>query len=290
MRRNWKLAAGVIIICVGCSLVLGFALTPYWRVEETLMPVPRNPMGNSGLGSLAGMAGGLGGLGLLLGRQSINQDEALAVLNSRELFDAYATRENLLPILFASKWDAAGRRWRVSGSSVPTLRRGYRLFNRSIRDIDMDRRTGIVTLSITWKDRALAMKWARGLVDLVNAQMRSRAMAQADHDMRYLGAAMRKAGSDNDSNQLTSALASSYEHSLQDYMFAQGQPEYAFRIVDPPTYPDDRERVWPLRTVFAVIGLVVGMLAAVGAIYSRDSWTARRKNPAKAPRIISERV
>jgi uncharacterized protein involved in exopolysaccharide biosynthesis len=73
-------------------------------------------------------------------------------------------------------------------------------------------------------------------------------------------------------------------------MFAQGQPEYAFRIIDPPTYPDDRERVWPLRTVFAVIGLLVGVLAAVGAIYSRDSWTARRENPAKAPRIISERV
>jgi uncharacterized protein involved in exopolysaccharide biosynthesis len=290
MRRNWKLAAGVIIICVGCSLVLGFALTPYWRVEETLMPVFRGPMGNSGLGSLASMSGGLGGLGFLLGRPSTNQDEALAVLNSRELFDTYASKENLLPILFASQWDSAGRRWRVSGSSVPTLRRGYRMFSRSIRDIDMDRRTGIVTLSITWKDRALAMKWARGLVDLVNTQMRARAMAEADRDMRYLGAAIRKAGSDNDSNQLTSALASAYEHSLQNYMFAQGQPEYAFRVIDPPTYPDDRERVWPLRTAFAVIGLVVGMLAAVGATYFRERWITRRDHPAKTPRIISERV
>ena len=178
-----------------------------------------------------------------------------------------------------------GRHWLVSGASIPTLRRGYRLFNRSIRDIDLDRRSGIVTFSITWKDRALAVKWARGLVDLVNAQMRARALAQAEHDMRYLGAAIRKAGSDNDSNQLTSALSSAYERSVQDYMFAQGQQEYAFRIIDPPTWPDDRERVWPQRTLFAGLGLVLGMLFAVGAVYVREWWSGR--NLADAARVSS---
>jgi uncharacterized protein involved in exopolysaccharide biosynthesis len=295
MRRNWKLAASVVAFCVGCALLLGFLLPQYWRVEETLMPVTRSSMGSSNLGAIAGLAGGLGGglggLGSLLGRSSANQDEALAVLGSRELFDAYATRENLLPILFASKWDSANRRWLVSGPSVPTLRRGYRLFNRSIRDIELDRRSGIVTFSITWKDRAQAMKWARDLVNLANAQLRARAMAQAEQEIRYLGTAMRKAGSDSDSNQLNSALSSSYEHALQDYMFAQGQPEYAFRIIDPPTYPDDRERVWPQRLVFAVLGLIVGLLIAIGAVYLREWWNGRgRGSSGKTPHALQERV
>jgi len=290
MRHNWKHAAAVFLACVGCSLALGFLLPSYWRVEETLMPVPRSPSGSSGLGALAGLAGGLGGFGMLIGRPASSQDEALAVLASRELFDAYATRENLLPILFASKWDSAGRRWLVSGASVPTLRLGYRLFSRSIRDIDIDRRSGIVTFSITWKDRALAMKWARELVELVNAQMRARAVAQAEHDMHYLDAAIRKAGSDNGSNQLTSALSSAYERSVQDYMFAQGQPEYAFRIIDPPTWPDDRERVWPQRAIFAGLGLVIGIIFAVGAVYAREWWIRRGGDMANTARVISERV
>lgn len=292
MRRNWKLAAGVVAFFVGLALLLGFLLPQYWRVEETLMPVPRNSMGNSAnLGALAGLAGGFGGLGSLLGRASASQDEALAVLGSRELFDAYATRENLLPILFDDKWDSVNRRWRVSGSSIPTLRRGYRLFNRSIRDIELDRRSGIVTFSITWKDRAMAMKWARDLVDLANAQLRARAMAQAERDTRYLGAAIRKAGSDSDTNQLNAALSSAYEHALQDYAFAQGQPEFAFRIIDPPTYPDDRERVWPQRTVFALLGLVAGLLCAVGVVYLREWWAGRRHaGAAKTPHAFTERV
>src|SRR5579863_30578 len=65
MRRNWKLAAMVLLVCLGCSLALGFLLPSYWRVEETLMPVPRSSAGSSNLGALAGLAGGLGGLGML---------------------------------------------------------------------------------------------------------------------------------------------------------------------------------------------------------------------------------
>src|ERR1700758_1561604 len=87
MRRNWKLAAAVVVFFVGSALLLGFLLPQYWRGGETLMPVTRSSMGNSNLGALAGLAGGLGGLGPLLGRTSAGQDEALAVLGSRELFD-----------------------------------------------------------------------------------------------------------------------------------------------------------------------------------------------------------
>jgi uncharacterized protein involved in exopolysaccharide biosynthesis len=279
MRRNWRLAVAIILISVGVALTFAFVLPSYWRVEETLMPVPRTPGGALNLGSLAGLVGGLGdtgGLSGILGRTSSNQDEALAVLNSRELFDAYATRENLLPILFASKWDEANHRWLVSGSSIPTLRRGYRLFDRSIRDVELDRRSGIVTFSITWKDRALAMKWARDLVDLTNAQLRAHAMDQAGREMRYLSDAIRKAGSDNESNQLTATLASSYERSLQSYTFAKGEPEYAFRIIDPPTYPDDREHIWPLRSVFVILGFVLGSVLAVGTVYAVEGWRSRR--------------
>jgi hypothetical protein len=278
IRRRWRMLVAVVIFCEVTAIALAFALPSYWRVEETLMPVTRSPMGNLNFGSLASLATGLGGgLGSLLGRTSSNQDEAMAVLGSRELFDTYAVKENLLPILFASKWDAAKRQWLVSGSSVPTLRRGYRLFSREIRDIDLDRRTGIVTFSITWKDRALAMKWARDLVDLANTQMRGRAMIQAEQEMNYLSLAMRQAGSDNESNQLSAALSSAYERALQDYMFAKGQAEYAFHIIDPPTYPDDRERVWPQRKLFAVLGAILGTILAICVVYGWDWWEVRRR-------------
>lgn len=285
MRRNWKLAAWVVAGSVAAAIIFAFAQPSYWRIEIVVMPVSKNSSPSLNVGALAG---GLGGLGALLGRQSSNEDEALAVLRSRELFDFYATKENLLPILYSDKWDAEQKRWTVSPSRIPTLRQGYKLFNKNIRDIDADRRTGIVTMGITWKDRALAEKWARDLIDLVNSQLRERAVTEALQNMAYLDGQMRNQQASGASNALGAAMANAYERQLQDYMFAKGQREYAFRIIDPPTLPDDRERVWPKRTLLCALGLIAGCLLAVGVVHLRESLRARLDRRRTAPRMVAE--
>ena len=275
LRHSWRLAAILVLLSTSAATTLAFVLPSWWRVEVMVMPVkPGAGLASLDLGSISGLLGGAGGLAgigasLLGGKTASNEEEALAVLASREIFDTYATRENLLPVLFASKWDDRNNRWTVTGERVPTLRRGYKLFNRSIRDITLDRRSGIVTFAITWKDREQAVKWARDLIALTNEQMRQRALAEAGENMRYLTEAMKTMPLQNGSNALTGALANAYERSLQSYMYAQGQSEYAFRIIDPPTLPDKRERVFPQRILFAVLGLLAGCLLAVFAVQLR---------------------
>lgn len=266
----------MVVLSTGIATTLAFALPSWWRVEVMVMPVkPSTGLGTLDLGAIGGLLGGAGGglagigASLLGGKSASNEDEALAVLASRELFDTYATQKNLLPILFASKWDEEHNRWDVEGESVPTLRRGYKLFNRSIRDITLDRRSGIVTLSITWKDREQAVTWARDLIALTNEQMRQRALAEADRNLRYLTEAMKSVQGQAGSNMLNSALANAYERTLQSAMYAQGQTEYAFRIIDPPTLPDKRERVFPQRILFIALGLLAGLVLAVVAVQLR---------------------
>lgn len=276
LRQGWRLAAALVLLSTGTATTLAFVLPSWWRVEVMVMPVkPGAGLASLDLSSISGLlgAGGLAGIGasLLGGKNASNEDEALAVLASREIFDTYATRENLLPVLFASKWDEKNSRWEVTGDRVPTLRRGYKLFNREIRDITLDRRSGIVTFAITWKDREQAVKWARDLVALTNEQMRQRALAEAGANMRYLTEAMKTMPLQNGSNALTGALANAYERSVQSYMYAQGQSEYAFRIIDPPTLPDKRERVFPQRILFIVLGFLAGCLLAVTAVQMRRS-------------------
>ena len=275
LRRGWKLALGMVMLSTGIATGLAFALPSWWRVEVLVMPVkPSTGLSSLDLGAISGLLGGAGGLAgigasLLGGKSASNEDEALAILASRELFDSYAAQKNLLPILFASKWDEKNGRWDVEGESIPTLRRGYKLFNRSIRDIALDRRSGIVTMSITWKDREQAVMWARDLVALTNEQMRQHALAEADRNLRYLTEAMKSVQGQAGSNMLNSALANAYERTLQSAMYAQGQTDYAFRIIDPPTLPDKRERVFPQRLLFVALGLLAGLVLAVIALQLR---------------------
>jgi len=270
-RRRWILFAAVVVLCVAAAVAASFLMSSYWRAEITVMPVTTSNGVNVNSALSSGLAN-LGGLGALLGRPASNQDEALAVLRSRELFDTYATQANLLPVLYASKWDTAAKAWRVPPSQQPTLRQAFRLFDQSIRDVELDRRSGIVTLSITWKDRVLAAKWAGDLIELTNNQLRQRAISDARRNMAYLSEQIKMAGQGGAQNALTAALAASYDRELQNYMSANGQRDFAFRVIDAPTVPDLRERVSPNRAMIAAIGMVGGILLACLVVW----WAERR--------------
>lgn len=275
LRRRWRLVGLVWIVCITISLALAFLLPSWWRVEIEVMPVVRNNSVNSGALASLGSLASLGGLGALLGRPASNEDESLAVLRSRELFEGYAKKQDLLPILFATRLDESGH-WDTRFRPAPTLREAYKLFDTKIRDVDLDRRTGIVTLSITWKDRLQAVQWARDLIALTNRQLRDRAIADAQSNMAYLDGEIRRAGASSAQNTLTTALSTAYERALQDYMFARGQSDFAFRVIDDATIPDERERVFPKRILFAALGLVLGGLLAAAAAFVAESMSRRR--------------
>src|SRR5260221_4305538 len=265
LQGSWFLVGFLVLVSVATSVALAVIMKPYWRVEIVVMPVNRNVPTSLGSGSP-----GLTGLAPLIGRQDSLKDEALAVLRSRELFDTYAKEKNLLPVLFNDRWDGETNSWKVPPEQVPTLRQAYRLFDGGIRDIEEDRRTGIVTLAITWIDREQAVAWARDMIDLANRQLRDRAITDSQRNMKYLTDEMRSSPL-SAQNALANALTTAYEKQLQNYMFAKGQVEYAFRIIDVPTLPDERERVSPRRTLIVAAGSLGGLVVARLLAFARHS-------------------
>src|SRR5215471_3870861 len=171
MRRSLGLSVLIIALSVGGSFWLTRTMERYWRVEIVVMPVNHNDPSSLNAGSPA-----LASLGPLLDRRDSLKDEALAVLRSRELFDTYAKQKNLLPLLFEERWDPDANSWKVPAERVPTLRDAYRRFDGSIRDIEEDRRTGMVTLALTWRNREQAVVWAREMIQLTDQQLRTRAL------------------------------------------------------------------------------------------------------------------
>ena len=114
-------------------------------------------------------------------------------LNSSNFTGRFIEDEKLLPVLFADRWDPAKGRWTVeSPEDVPTLADGVRMFDRTIRSVQEDRRTGIVKLSIVWTDREVAAHWANLLVQRVNRDLRQRAIEESQASINYLNAELAK--------------------------------------------------------------------------------------------------
>jgi uncharacterized protein involved in exopolysaccharide biosynthesis len=274
-RRWWVI--GAILACTLAAAAAAFLMTPVYRGKTVV--VATNAGQESGLGGAQQALGQFSGLaaiaGLELGSKGTMTQEALAVLKSREFTERFIAARHLMPVLYASKWDAERNTWR-SGVDVPTGARAYRYFNEKIRAVDEDKKTGLVTLQIDWKNRVEAADWANSLVRQLNEEMRARAISEADASLGFLEKELQT----TNVVPVRDAIARLIESQVKKRMVANVTEEYVFRIVDHalPADADDpvRPRKVLLLTAGPLVGLLLGILAALTAGDAAPPGTARR--------------
>jgi uncharacterized protein involved in exopolysaccharide biosynthesis len=269
-RRRWFIASASLIV----AALLGLAallMRPVYESNVVLAPVTTQ----QGLGALSSALGQLGGLaslvGVNVGESDSRTEEAMAVLRSRKFTEAFIRELNLMPELYPDKWDAATGKWKTGDARVPTAERAYDLFDKRVRSVTKDKKTGLVTLTIEWTDRTQAASWANTLVQRLNGEMRDRAIAEASASIGYLQHEL-----DNtvqvDTRQAINRLI---EAKIQQRMVANVTQEYAFRVVDPAVVADADRPLRPKKLQMAVGGLLAGFFLALALIPILDRWGTR---------------
>jgi uncharacterized protein involved in exopolysaccharide biosynthesis len=253
-RRRWLMLA-CVLLATGLATAAAFVMKPKYLVEVVMIPVKADDA-RSALSSVVGQLGGLASLAGAALSGGGNKDENIEYLRSYDFAARFIEEENLLPILFAKKWDAQNGRWNVDDpEDVPTVSDGVRLLDR-IRNVQEERRTGLVTLSLKWRDRELAARWANLMVERVNRDLRARAIAEAQASIDYLNTELAKTGV----VELRESLYRLYENQVKTIMFAKVRSQYAFKVIDPAFVPDADRFVQPKRIPMILIGAVGGLL------------------------------
>jgi uncharacterized protein involved in exopolysaccharide biosynthesis len=280
-RRLWIVAS--IVVGTAIAAAVAFVSTPVYRVVAVLVPAgaDRGGMG-AGLNSALGQLGGLASLaGINVGGGDIETEESLAVVRSRQFTEAFIESQNLTPVLFAKRWDEQQGTWRA-GKKPPTRAEAFKYFDKKIRAVLTDKKTGLVRLQVEWRDREQAAAWANELIRRLNVEMRTRAIDKADASIGYLEKEL------NGTTTVASreAIGRLIESQIKQRMIANVQQEYAFRVVDKAMAPDADDFVRPQRLLMIGIGLVGGaMLGVLGVLMSGAlSPTVRRKLPEAMPR------
>ena len=250
------------------GIAFSYLFTPTFRAEALLIPSDET----LGLNQNS-MLGGLGGLASLVGVGGVGnkQSEALAVLKSRALTTAYIRANDLLPILFHDRWDSVGDKWKSQKpGQVPTLDDAYLMFDKSIRTIIENRKTGLVTVTVEWEDPKLAKEWADGIVEAANDLLRRQALARGTNNIAYLQDSLEKTSVMAVKDTLSKIL----ESELKKQMMTSGNREYAFRVVDPPVVPE--HKVSPKRSVFALFSAAICGLIGFFLVAFRSGRPAAR--------------
>jgi uncharacterized protein involved in exopolysaccharide biosynthesis len=236
---HWKLILFCTLLFAGAGVAYALLATEKFTAQVVLIPAKSNNTRGllSQFGGLASLAG------ITLG--SDDHTEPLAMLRSKSLTREFIRERNLVEVLLESRYP------RFKGEK--RLSQAVDYFDRRVKSVSEDRKTGLVTVTIEWKDPVVAAEWANALVERLNERMRQRALDESTKNVAYLRGEL----ASNNVVALQESISKLLEVELQTIMLARGNIEYSYRVVDRATPP--HRRSWPKRT------LTVGLSAALGA-------------------------
>jgi uncharacterized protein involved in exopolysaccharide biosynthesis len=210
----------------------------------------------------------LGGLGLGGGG---DKAVAVATLKSRVIIQGFIRDKDLLPELFDDKWDVNAKSWKSSDpDKAPSLWHGYNRFAKDVLKVGEDRKSGLYTISIEWRDPVAAATWVAELIARTNDHLRNQAVAEGERNLAYLQQQARQTGV----VELQQAVYTLQESELKKMMLAKGGGEYAIKTIDPAQPP--KQRVRPKRVQMITLGLLLGAFAGVVFVLARNALAPER--------------
>ncbi len=266
LARSKALILAVTLLATAAAAALAWLKTPEYEAQVTLAPVEEGKGG--GLAALAGQFGGLASLaGIDLGGGGGKTEEAIAILESRQFTEAFIRDHDLLPVLFAERWDPVQKAWNVeAGEDPPDMWDAIAAFDQ-IRKVESEKKSGLVKLTIRWHDPEQAAAWANELVERVNRHLQEQAVAEAQKSIDYLREQLKT----TDVVDMQQAIYRLIEAQTKNIMFAKVRDEYVFRVIDPAVPPDPDDPVSPKRSLMVTLGVVLGLILGVLLAFLRHA-------------------
>jgi uncharacterized protein involved in exopolysaccharide biosynthesis len=275
-RRRWVLVTTAVVTALAAAYA--FVSTPVYRAEVLVQPVTDRSAGSM-IGDLMGQAGGLASLVGLAGLGEADQNIAVPLITSDHFLEQFILDEQLMPRLFERRWDAQRRQWR-NPQKAPTISRGIEQLQRRVIGVREDRRRKLVTITVEWRDRTEAAKWANTLVKRVNDDTRARAIEDARRSKIYLDRELAK----TTIVELQRAINRLTEAQIKTEMMASVRDDFSLRVIDPARVPDADDFVRPRRALLIaggfIFGVALGMVLALAwNTLERSRRAANRDEP-----------
>lgn len=256
---RWLIIAITALFAAG-GVAYALLAQEWWRAEVVLAPADKKALPGAlsqlgGLASLAGVNIGAGG-----------DQEPLAVLRSKGFSREFITEQNLMPVLLKDVKSSDGK--------PLDIRDALREFEK-VRSVTDNKKTGLVTLGIRWKDPEAAANWANLMVQRLNSRLRAQALAESQRNVDFL----QKEMAATSVVSLQQSMGRVLEGEMQKLMLARGNEQFAFKVIDPATPPKRRDA--PKRALIAIVATLAGGFLGLLAVFLRKAIRERRR-PAAA--------
>lgn len=236
-----------LCVVATAAFVLGYLATfliPVVYESEITLLVSVDDSPRAGLGGDLGALGALAGISLQTGSQ--RQQEAIALLTSKDVAIEFANKYSLLPELFPLRWKLHGNGWGAGGT--PSEQQVADAFRESMLNVRNDKDNGMIIVSLAAPTPETAVSRISAYVQLVDNRLRERTISESVDTLKVLERELTNAAT----VELRTAISNFMESTITDKTFASIKREYAYRIVDRPLLPSIGSPARPKRLITAI--------------------------------------
>jgi uncharacterized protein involved in exopolysaccharide biosynthesis len=262
-RAKWWIVTGTLAFAAAAAFYALNAQVWYQAGVSVVQVESSSPGGQ--LGQLGGLAS-LAGINLNSGPEL---KVSMAVLRSEEFVRDFIEEKQLLPELLRGTGQEARQR---TGDPAKDwdLRDATRFFDKEVREINEDKRSGVVRLDIAWIEPATAAEWANDMVKRANERLRAQSQEVAERNVKYLQTEI----ANTNVSAMQQSLSKILESEMQKFLLAKGNEEFAFRVVDRAIAP--KTKIRPKRVLLVAAGAFAGALVSVIAVLAVQVLGRRR--------------
>lgn len=253
---RWLIVAITGVFTLG-GVTYALLAQEWYKADVVLAPADKKAGAGGALAQLGGLAS-LAGISI----PGASEGEPVAVLKSKDFARSFITDLNLMPALLE------GGDW---GDKKPDIRDAVKVFDTKIRTVTEDKKSGLVTLSVRWKDPDTAADWANVLVKRLNDRLRTQAQEESERNVAFL----QREIAATSVVSLQQSMGRVLEGEMQKLMLARGNEEFAFKVIDRATPPKQRET--PKRTLIALVSMLAGGFLGVLFVFLRKAIANRPK-------------
>jgi len=268
--QAWKTIIGITIVCAGLAVTYALHAPEVFKAETLLAPAEDE---ESGASSILSQFGGLASMAGVSIPSGSNTERVLATLETRVFLKKFVEEKNLLPVIFEDFWDAASNSWKLQEGQERFIPEDGISAIREAVDVDQDK-SGLIILSISWKDPVVAAEWANDLVKQLNAQLREKAITDSQKRIGYLEQELAK----TTLQDMRAVLYNLLESEKQKAMLANVNEDFALEVIDPAVPPETPEK--PKRKLIMALGGVCGGFLGIFTVFFAQ-FVRKLKSPSE---------
>lgn len=276
----WILFLSVAVFSIG-FVVLALKLPNIYKSDILLQPIAENDSG------LLGMGGQLGGLasiaGINLSGGDVDKTElALATLKSRTFLTTFVKEHRLKKELFAAgSWqqssdeivfddelyDIKNDRWvrdvSLPKKAEPSLLEVYKVFIEDILEVEKDKETGFVRISVKHVSPTFAQELVTKLFQQLDSNLRYQDEVEATKSIEFLEELL----ADTKNAELQTTVFGLIEQQYQKKMLTKARENYVFKVIDKAVVAEEKHS--PKRALICIFGFLLGAFFGVVVIFFR---------------------